>query len=326
MKVAQAEAIQFRAQVARLASEEKLAADAAAARLVEAAVPHDDRDATPHVKRIGDLLGPRDLDALQPPERPRPTYDLAAYLANRCAEAYRIDDELEQRVATQGGTAFARFAKGFDAAFAYRRGRSLVIAFRGTCKLLQWTHTNLRAFPARAPLRHVGFQLSWERLHRDVILPARHEGYREIWLAGASLGGMGTLMYDRLHPGQTTGLILLAPYLGEGAAPDSVAAAGGLSLWTPPQTAGMPERSAWQYDLWRHLHGIAGDPAAAGRVWLAYGREDRLRPAIELFAPALPPDHVLLRDGGHRWQVWTPAMEALLRRIDAAGATAQPSP
>lgn len=165
-----------------------------------------------------------------------------------------------------------------------------------------------------------------ERLHRDVILPARHEGYREIWLAGASLGGMGTLMYDRLHPAQVTGLILLAPYLGEGAAPDAVADAGGLSRWTPPGTAGLPERKAWEYDLWRHLHAIAGDPAAARRVWLAYGREDRLRPAIELFAPALPPDHVLVRDGGHQWQVWTPAMEAVLRRIDGARAAAHPSP
>ena len=81
-----------------------------------------------------------------------------------------------------------------------------------------------------------------ERLHRDVILPARHEGYREIWLAGASLGGMGTLMYDRLHPGQTTGLILLAPYLGEGAAPDSVAAAGGLSAQLLPDRR-LPYRS-----------------------------------------------------------------------------------
>jgi len=163
-----------------------------------------------------------------------------------------------------------------------------------------------------------------ERLHRDVIVPARREGYREIWLAGASLGGMGTLMYDRLHPGQTTGLILLAPYLGDGAVPKSVAAAGGLSRWTPPDTSGMPERARWQYDLWRHLRAISDDPAAARRVWLSYGREDRLRPTIELFAPALPSDHVLSRDGGHQWRVWTPAMEAVLRRIDDA--RTQPSP
>lgn len=165
-----------------------------------------------------------------------------------------------------------------------------------------------------------------ERLHRDVMLPAQREGYREIWLAGASLGGMGTLMYDRLHPGQTTGLILLAPYLGEGAVPDAVADAGGLSRWTPPDTAGMPDRDAWPYDLWRHLRAISDDPAAARRVWLAYGRDDRLRREIALFAPALPPEHVLVRDGGHRWEVWTPAIEALLRRIDDAAAATRPQP
>ena len=66
----------------------------------------------------------------------------------------------------------------------------------------------------------------------------------------------------------------------------------------------------------------SADPPAAGRVWLAYGRDDRLRPAIDLFAPALPPEHVLVPEGGHRWQVWTPAIEALLRRIDAGDSDA----
>src|SRR4249919_4311853 len=34
-----------------------------------------------------------------------------------------------------------------------------------------------------------------KRLHDEVIAPARAHGYRAIWLAGASMGGMGTLLY-----------------------------------------------------------------------------------------------------------------------------------
>src|SRR5687768_13878350 len=38
-------------------------------------------------------------------------------------------------------------------------------------------------------------------LRRQVIAPARQRGYREVWIAGASLGGLGALMYDQSFPG-----------------------------------------------------------------------------------------------------------------------------
>lgn len=162
-----------------------------------------------------------------------------------------------------------------------------------------------------------------ERLHAQVMQPARARGYREIWLGGASLGGLGTLLYDQRHPGQATGLLLLAPYLGDGAIPKGVAAAGGLSRWTPPD--GEPgDLDDWQRALWRHLQSIARDPAAGQRVWLACGDRDRLRDTIALFAPTLPPGHVFTPEGGHAWRVWTPAMETLLRRIDASRAATPP--
>lgn len=42
------------------------------------------------------------------------------------------------------------------------------------------------------------------RLHDEVIVPARKRGYAEVWLVGASMGGMGALMYDRAHPTRWT--------------------------------------------------------------------------------------------------------------------------
>jgi len=53
------------------------------------------------------------------------------------------------------------------------------------------------------------------RLHDEIIVPGRQRGFREIWLVGASLGGMGTLLYDRAYPDSLDGMILLAPFLGE---------------------------------------------------------------------------------------------------------------
>lgn len=54
---------------------------------------------------------------------------------------------------------------------------------------------------------------STRRLHDEVLAPALKHGYREIWLAGTSLGGMGALTYDRDYPGEIDGMLLMAPYL-----------------------------------------------------------------------------------------------------------------
>ena len=156
-----------------------------------------------------------------------------------------------------------------------------------------------------------------ERLHAEVIVPARERGrYREAWLAGASMGGMGVLMYDRLHPGEMDGLVLLAPYLGDARLVKEIADAGGIARWDagPPQAA---DAEHWQRELWRHIQRVSRDPDEAGRLWLAYGDRDRLRKAFPQLIPALPQDQVLVREGGHAWTVWSPAMGEVLRKVDA---------
>ena len=154
------------------------------------------------------------------------------------------------------------------------------------------------------------------RLHEEIVAPARQRGTREVWLAGASLGGMGAILYDRTHPGVVTGLVLLAPYLGETRLHDEIRAAGGLRAWQPgPDTGVTPE--TWQRELWRRVRDWQADPQAAPAVWLSYGRDDYLRPAMPLLEAALPPNRVIVVDGGHTWRVWTPALEDVLSRIDA---------
>ena len=154
-----------------------------------------------------------------------------------------------------------------------------------------------------------------QRLHDEVIAPARARGYREVWLSGASLGGMGALMYDQAYPGEIDGLVLLAPFLGERAILQEVAAAGGVAGWDagPAQATSA---GTWQHELWRHVQTLSRDPAKARRVWLAYGDSDSLRSAMPLLVPALRPEQVLVRPGGHSWRVWSPAMREVL---EAAG-------
>jgi hypothetical protein len=153
------------------------------------------------------------------------------------------------------------------------------------------------------------------RLHDQVIAPARRRGYRQIWMSGASLGGMGTLMYDQAYPGELDGLVLLAPFLGETEILREITGAGGVVRWDtgPPQAITADN---WQHELWRHVQALSRDPARARHVWLAYGDDDKLRKAMPLLAAALPPEQVLVRPGGHNWRVWSPAMGEVLDAAD----------
>ena len=150
------------------------------------------------------------------------------------------------------------------------------------------------------------------RLHDEVIAPALRRGYRQVWLAGTSLGGVGALLYDRAYPGELHGMLLLAPYLGDASIRRQIIKAGGLAQWNsgPPQPISAQN---WQHELWRYLQRWPVDPALTRHVWLAYGAQDRLRPSIALMAPLLPPGHVVVLPGGHRWSVWKPAARQLLQ-------------
>ena len=159
------------------------------------------------------------------------------------------------------------------------------------------------------------------RLHDEVLMPARRRAYTEIWLVGASLGGMGEILYDRMYPGQVDGMVLLAPYTGERAIHDEIRAAGGVAAWNP--VARVPTSGDdWQRDLWAHLKTWHDEPARTRNVWLAYGDNDYLREGMPLVASLLPPDHVRVVPGKHAWSTWTPAAEAIFRAIDAERAKA----
>lgn len=161
-----------------------------------------------------------------------------------------------------------------------------------------------------------------QRLHDEVIAPARRRGYREVWLSGASMGGMGSVMYDRSYPGEVDGIILLAPYLGDRPILREIAEAGGVERWDPgpPQAIG---KDNWQHEMWRHLQTWADSPDRTRNVWLAYGERDRLRSAMPLLVPLLPPEQVLVRPGGHAWRVWSPALGEVLQAASTARESAR---
>jgi pimeloyl-ACP methyl ester carboxylesterase len=154
-----------------------------------------------------------------------------------------------------------------------------------------------------------------ERLFEDVIRPLRRDGYKEVWLVGISLGGLGSVHSLRVHGAEITGAILLAPFLGDPALAEEVERAGGIPKWVPGNVDAMTDeeqrtyRRAWQ---WFRLYHDA--ERKGPQLFLGYGESDRFAPINALVAEILPADHVATVKGGHDWKTWRALLKVLSER------------
>jgi len=146
-----------------------------------------------------------------------------------------------------------------------------------------------------------------ERLEGDILGPAREEGYRRLWFLGLSLGGMGALAYARAHPAAVEGIILLAPFLGVPGLIAEVRGAGGLAGWEPGAVAEDDRERAV-------LAWLARLGPAHPRLYLGYGAGDRFATGHALLGTVLPPERVVVSEGGHDWPTWAALWQAILER------------
>lgn len=154
-----------------------------------------------------------------------------------------------------------------------------------------------------------------ERLHEEVIGPAVKAGYKRIWLAGASLGGMGALLYEQQHPQAVTGIVLFAPFLGDRSLLQEISNAGGPRAWQPGELPAEVNSENYQRQVWKMVKGWAEEPQRARRVWLACGNEDRLINGSRLMATALPQDRFVELQGGHTWATWLNGGKTVFSKI-----------
>jgi pimeloyl-ACP methyl ester carboxylesterase len=157
-----------------------------------------------------------------------------------------------------------------------------------------------------------------ERLTTDVIEPARARGYEQLWLIGNSMGGMGTLYYARTHAADVTGVLALAPYLGERELIDEIHAQGGLARWRGPARVEVMNEDNYQRELWRWLQAVTRGQEPGPNIYLGYGKDDRLARQDALLAAVLPADHTYLIDGAHDWTTWKILFGKFLESSDFA--------
>lgn len=155
------------------------------------------------------------------------------------------------------------------------------------------------------------------RLHEEIVGPAARAG-RKIWLLGASLGGMGVLLYEHEHPGELTGIILFAPFLGDRPLLEEIRAAGGARGWNPGAQPAELTSENYQREVWRMIKTWTERPDAAPPVWLACGDEDRLLHGVRLLAAALPPERYFELQGGHSWNTWLNGGKTVFSQIRSA--------
>jgi pimeloyl-ACP methyl ester carboxylesterase len=154
-----------------------------------------------------------------------------------------------------------------------------------------------------------------ERLDADVLAPAAGRGIRHVWLAGVSLGGLGSLVATNERRMRVDGLLLIAPYLGERTIVAEIAASGGVARWSPPGVVPREDadRRLWQWI--KELTVVHGNDATYPSTWLGFGVDDRFVAAHRLLAATLPSDHVFTAPGGHDWPAWRAVWGAMLDAV-----------
>ena len=155
-----------------------------------------------------------------------------------------------------------------------------------------------------------------ERFEADVIAPAKARGYQEIWLAGPSMGGFGSLFYARAHTADITGVLAIAPFLGDKELIAEIAAAGGLENWRAPPRVEQMNPDNYQREMWRWFQAVAQGRETAPLIFVGYGTADRLGAADSLLTAELPPARVFLTDGAHEWPAWRRVLESFLDSPD----------
>lgn len=185
---------------------------------------------------------------------------------------------------------------------------------RGLLALVQGARPGADVMAVDAHLGYYRAGVIRERLWRDVLEPASRR-YREVWIVGVSLGGIGALAMTASHGDVLSGVVVLAPYLGPDALIDDIEAAGGAAGWRSRRPAD-PIEEMWVYFRDRDVE-RAGPP-----VFLGFGGDDRRARDHRLFGELLPERRVIERPGGHRWPVWADLLEELIGR-GALAATVQ---
>lgn len=174
-----------------------------------------------------------------------------------------------------------------------------------------------QAYPKARIVRpdlHIGYyrkRAAVDRIHHDIVLPARADGIDQVTMVGISMGGLGAMMYDLEHPGVADELVMLSPFLGEEDVIQEIQSAGDLQNWLP----GEPSERDYSRMLWKRIQEREKSGGTASPIHLGCGLADRLSPASRLAERELPMKSTpIWQTGGHDWATWR-ALFAEMKKV-----------
>lgn len=176
-------------------------------------------------------------------------------------------------------------------------------------------------FDIVAPAAHFGYYRTEtlpERLKQDIIDPARAMGYRNIWLAGFSMGGLGSLFTIRSYPNDIDGVILISPFLGSGSILEEIKTSGGVGNWFLP----IEKSHKWQYTIWGWIKEYETDKDSYPEIYLGFGDDDSMTgEGPILLSQSLDQNKHFSVPGNHNYktfkEIWRLHMEMLERKFPA---------
>jgi pimeloyl-ACP methyl ester carboxylesterase len=156
-------------------------------------------------------------------------------------------------------------------------------------------------FDLVAPDTHFGYYTNKTlatRLQTDIVVPARRKGYKQIWIAGFSMGGLGSLIYLHSYHRDIDGVLLISPYLGVNSLIQEIKDAGGITAWKHVTTS--TDISDWTRLTWSCIREFSEAPQHYPPIYLSYGSEDWVaRDGPALLATVLPKNRVFHVPGDH---------------------------
>ena len=166
-----------------------------------------------------------------------------------------------------------------------------------------------------------------DRIKKDIIEPAKQRGYERFWLAGFSMGGLGSLFYIREYPQDIEAVMLVSPFMGWGTIRREIVSAGGINYWDADNSA----IDNWQILVWTFIQDYLGAPDNYPPVYLGYGTRDGVaKNGPELLAAALPQERIFTLPGSHNYPtfkaLWSKHLDRLEKRFAPLTSSNQPFP
>lgn len=167
---------------------------------------------------------------------------------------------------------------------------------KGFIDMLKQCNPGLGIISADAHLGYYIAETVTRRLYQDILKNAADRGIESIWIAGNSLGGLGSLMMLMEYNDLISGAIVLGPFLGEERDIRSLLESPDIKSW-------KSDSSNKYQQFWRRLID-AKKKERLSDIKMGTGASDRYIKSQQKLAELIGMNNAVIVPGKHNWKTW----------------------